>query len=513
MREYAFYKNYFEELVSDYDYTRRGKVFKTQEKYYYYDTGTGKVFECRLEIYEILKLLQQTNSFDNVCNLNYKDDVLLEALEELYCVVKSENILKAPLLKGFAAEQIEDLETSLEHGIKQVTFEVTQRCNLRCDYCIYQEDNTKFRGFYEKDDINFDIAKKVLDRVKDNVGKKFYCTFYGGEPLLNYQFIKQCVEYVQSLGLESEIFYSMTTNLTLMTKEIARFLASVPNFTVVCSIDGDQEIHDEHRKTIEGKGSFIQVMKGLKNLRNEYGHKDENIIVNMVLNPPYTKERFEKIQKFIDECPYLNENNNIMYSYVDYGTDYDVEELDRRLTIPDVSAFSSFYSPVQGWTKEKLSDISDPHKLFTWGNTLNSLVKLHKRKLSDTPMEKCYINGCCVPGGRRLYVTSAGEFQICERIGEAPIVGDADNGINLKAIQEKFINEYIEQSLPDCKKCWAVHLCGICYASCYNKEGLDLYKKRIRCVDERFELLDTTIIRICKKKIFMEFTIKYTESL
>ena len=93
---------------------------------------------------------------------------------------------------------------------------------------------------------------------------EFYITFYGGEPLLNFNLLKQCIEYVKSLNLSNTIMYSMTTNLTLMTKEIADYLAGVPNFTVVCSIDGNKELHDEHRKGPDGCGSFERAMEGLK---------------------------------------------------------------------------------------------------------------------------------------------------------------------------------------------------------------------------------------------------------
>ncbi len=90
---------------------------------------------------------------------------------------------------------------------------------------------------------------------------EFYITFYGGEPLLNFSLIKQCVEYVKTLNCSNTIMYSLTTNLTLMTQEIAEYLASVPNFTVVCSIDGNQELHDEHRKGSDGKAALSTQWK------------------------------------------------------------------------------------------------------------------------------------------------------------------------------------------------------------------------------------------------------------
>ncbi len=107
---------------------------------------------------------------------------------------------------------------------------------------------------------------------------EFYITFYGGEPLLNFSLIKQCVEYVKTLNCSNTIMYSLTTNLTLMTQEIAEYLASVPNFTVVCSIDGNQELHDEHRKGLDGKGSFEYTMEGLKKISERHMETEMKIL-------------------------------------------------------------------------------------------------------------------------------------------------------------------------------------------------------------------------------------------
>ena len=486
MKNYSDYKNFFSAVVEDGNYKRRGKVFRTRNRYYYYDTGTGKVFDCEKEVYIILQKLQTSNNFDSLKTLELEDTVLLNALAIIAEAVKSENILKAPVFDNFTGEQVTNLKRSLDTKLGQITFEVTQKCNLRCDYCIYQDDNPKFRNFSNYEDMPFEIAKKVIDYSKDKMKDEFYITFYGGEPLLNFRLIKQCLEYVKSLNLSNTIMYSLTTNLTLMTKEIAEYLASIPNFTVVCSIDGDKELHDAHRKSADGKGSFDLAMEGLKNLRNAYGDRDENIIVNMVITPPYTRERFDKMQKFFEDCPYINERNTIMHSYADHGTRHDTEELKRREKVTDNIMFMEHYNPLQCWSIEQFQDTDLPNHIFTWGSMLKGLLKIHKRGLSDTPMSKCYFNGCCIPGGRRLYITVDGKYHICERIGDAPSIGDVYDGINIPKIQEKYIDEYISKSIPFCQNCWAAHLCGICYASCYDENGLDMDTKKIRCISEKF---------------------------
>lgn len=96
------------------------------------------------------------------------------------------------------------------------------------------------------------------------------------------------------------------------------------------------------------------------------------------------------------------------------------------------------------------------------------------------------LNAITLTTGILTSLTVDGEYHICERIGEAPNIGNIMDGINIPKIQEKYIDEYIEQSRKYCQNCWAAHLCGICYASCYDENGLDMDTKKIRCISEKF---------------------------
>ena len=191
MNNYKVYEQFFSKVVEDGNYRRRGKVF-----------------ECEKVVYEVLKKLQDTNEFGRLKELELSEKEIESALKQIMESVNNENILKAPLLETFSGEQVTDLKKSLENKLGQITFEVTQKCNLRCDYCIYQEENPKFRDFSQHGDMSFEIAKKVIDYSLDKMKDEFYITFYGGEPLLNFKLIKQCIEYVKSLNLSNTIMYS-----------------------------------------------------------------------------------------------------------------------------------------------------------------------------------------------------------------------------------------------------------------------------------------------------------------
>ena len=129
--------------------------------------------------------------------------------------------------------------------ISEITFEVTQRCNLNCKYCGYGDFYCK----YDKrvgEDLSFDYAKNIIDYIfrfkKDLYPQKkngsFNFSFYGGEPLLNIELIREIVNYSKATYPQVEFTYSMTTNGTLIQK-YSEFIVN-NDFKISVSLDGDQ---------------------------------------------------------------------------------------------------------------------------------------------------------------------------------------------------------------------------------------------------------------------------------
>lgn len=235
------YDKFFEDLKKDGSLSRFGKTFKSDSNYYFFDSGTGKVLECEKSEYDVLKQLTENNSTD-FSDLLMDSNEIEKAIDNIVAAIDNENIFKAEPIVRFYGGHFENLNSLILQNIQQIIFEVTEDCNLRCKYCIYHEENDKFRVFGKKY-MDIDIAYKALDYVLENsYMPDLYVGFYGGEPLLNFEFIKKCVNYVLLNNNGKEITFSMTTNGTLITKEIAEYFASIPNFTITVSIDGDKEI-------------------------------------------------------------------------------------------------------------------------------------------------------------------------------------------------------------------------------------------------------------------------------
>ena len=203
--------------------------------------------------------------------------------------------------------------------------------------------------------------------------------------------------------------------------------------------------------------------------------------INSVLTPPYTVERIDKINQFFRLIPWLPKNVTIRTSYMQ-GSNKKKEINSEQKQQEIVEPFEAS-DPLGFWKLDRICQQRDEEIKYNMDNA--NLTRIQNRYITAEPIQSMEQNGCCAPGERRLYVTTIGKFHVCERIGESPVIGDVENGLDLEAIKKYYIDDYAKESLPDCSNCWAVHLCSLCFAACYNKEGIDINKKKNLCYDQR----------------------------
>lgn len=480
-------KNFFEELKE----TNRmplGKPFCTAKNFYFYDTGTGKVLSCNQYLYKILDCICDNIDapFDDILKLGISSRDLINALEDLRETVEQENILQAPLLTNFYSANTLCLDEFIENRLQMLTLEVTEQCNLRCDYCVYQSDNIKYRD-YGKNQMKFDVARQAIDYFishSKHSDKPFMLTFYGGEPLLMYELIKECVHYVEDRVLDKELMFSFTSNLTILTRDMAEYFAE-HNFSILVSLDGDEEMHNRHRHFANKTPSFSKTFENLKMLVEVYGNKAESLLgINSVISAPMEVEDLDRIQNFWNSNEWWPRKCAIRYSYVDTGipTEENNEEALKHLkeNNPD-----KLY-PVNAWRNQRAHnghyyEENPEERLLSNTNTESDFLKIHNRPITDKPMKHYPFNACCIPCSRRLYVTTDGKFKLCEKIGFSPYIGDIITGVDIDAVKKCYIEEYAKKSIPLCQKCWASQLCPVCYAQCYDENGLNIKSKVLEC--------------------------------
>ncbi|MDR2546793.1 MAG: radical SAM protein [Lachnospiraceae bacterium] len=464
---------------------RLGMLFSTQQNHYFYDNGTGKVAQLdsgEYRLFEWLYAKNHSHGYGELMDFLQCDDPVL-VLSNVRSIVTQEHLLMAPFITVFMSpDHKENLDEVLDRGVRIITLELTQQCNLRCDYCVYNESYGSERNFSSKD-MTKETVKASIDYIANYQGDELAITFYGGEPLLRFDLIKYGVEYAQSTIKDKKITYSMTTNLTLMTKEMAEFFASVEGFGITCSIDGPENVHDQYRKYPDGRGSFHDAMRGLRHLADAYDKETFASIISfsMVFAPPYSAEKLSEIQSFFESLDWLPTSLNKHISYPSAGSVKDeiIDIQQQYRHMPDTR------NPLLSWVGAELTDGSDWDELFTKTFLTEALLPIHKRPLSHTPIQTYGFNGSCVPGSQRLYICADGGIKLCSMIHTCPMMGNIHDGLDREKVKEHYIDKYETESVADCNDCWAFKICKVCYAGSYNACSFDIDKKREKCNDAR----------------------------
>ena len=349
--------------------------------------------------------------------------------------------------------------------------------------------------------MDWDIAKKAIDYTKAHSGKseeEVSISFYGGEPLINYELIKRVVEYSKKIMPDKKLRFAFTTNLSLMTKDKAEFFAK-EGFIILCSIDGPQEVHDTYRVDVKGNGTFSQALEGLKNLIEAYGNSaKDRILFNSVVTPPYSKKKFDAIKNFFENLEWLPPLLTKRFSYVE-GDSLREEDIDyscfenEYYEGKDVDKKLATIDPLTLWALENIIEDNDRDNI-SMDYDLDAFVRIQNRLILDKPYHLIKRNACCTPGGKRLFVRVDGSFHVCERVGNVPDIGNVDMGLDLEKMKRTYIEEYEKKSLSDCSDCWAVHLCAMCYSTCMGENGVDIDKKKRICEVHR-EILKGDLVK------------------
>jgi uncharacterized protein len=354
-----------------------------------------------------------------------------------------------------AAHTIEEMI----YNLNQVVFEVTDKCNLRCKYCAYGE------MYYDYDkrignNIPFVFIKNIMDYLTPLISKSddiLYISFYGGEPLLNFDAITQTVAYIKSLHLKRNIIFTMTTNGILLDKYID-FLKD-NGFKILVSIDGN-EFNNSYRVFPSGKNSFSKLLDNLHLIRNEYPqYFEKNIELNTVL---HNRNSIEDAHNFL---------------YKEFGKIPTVSSLDNSGIHPDkLSQFQEIYHDAQ----KELNSIPDMEYLINQQSAKNPFVydiAMFLKARAKNSTYECYEDifasknpyripsGTCLPFQKKMFITVSGKILPCERISQEYDLGYVnEEGVMLDyaEIANKY-NSYYAKMTHQCTNCYHYEDCLQCF--------------------------------------------------
>lgn len=464
---------------------RLGVLFSTSEdSHYFYDSGTGKIANCNSTERKLIdRILNDETSLDEACleDKEFKD------------LIESENLFACPESRDFIIPTQAEFKEMLEETCEQIILELTEECNLRCDYCIYSDHHPKFRGFSNKR-MSFNVAKKSIDIVLKNYKKeRFALTFYGGEPLIEFDLMKDCIEYTKTKYPNIKIDVSFTTNLTLLTKEMVDYFKSLENVAILCSIDGPRDFHNKYRKYFNGSETFDDAINGFNMLLESFyekGNTYKTIAINCVVVPPYSKRNLELLNTYFEDELKLPKDISVEYSYLDKG-DMNIDLGEDGIISHDIGgALES--SPLEEWAVTKLLEGDEESDSFSIVS--KDMLRVAKRIIvKDGVIDSTFMHGNCVPGQRRIHVTVDGDFKLCENMGDSPSIGNHIEGYNIEKTYEKYYEEYVEYFEDICNDCWAKAMCGICYVNTIGEHGVKPYVEDKMCSSSKELILDSFV--------------------
>lgn len=311
-----------------------------------------------------------------------------------------------------------------------------------------------------------------------------YLAFYGGEPLLNFNMIKQSVAYAKQVFEWRSISFGTTTNGTLLTDEIVDFLVQ-NNFRLTISLDGPQAIHDQSRVFgANEKGSYNIVVKNIERLMRRHPEYGKKIRINTVINP----------QNSYDEINSMFEDSKIaaldsLHTIVETENDDSMRPTDTYLNESLYNGFLMLLHLAGEIPEESLTRLSKDEI----AGTKKSLEKFERGRLGSIAAP----GGPCIPGKNKLFVDCSGNFYPCERVSEGSEcmrIGSLDTGLDMR--QADALLNIARLTEDQCKNCWAFSHCNICAKQVDENGKLSAAKKLEACKRTKkvvFSNIDTKV--------------------
>jgi radical SAM domain protein len=328
-------------------------------------------------------------------------------------------------------------------NISSFTIGVTEQCNLRCTYCcysgIYPEHRTHSKNSLKISDIS-DIISFIEDTVKSDT---FSVEFYGGESLLEIEWIKTFVDQISNAISEKQIKFELSTNGILLNKSVVDWLVQ-NKFHLFVSIDGIGKYHDLCRKDIGGHGTFTQIQTNLEYIKNRYPEFWSDKVDLMMtiwdisLLPEISREWSES-ELLSRKMPIRISEVAGIYNSETTKIDFDSEKqkylklVKYRIENPDESLIKTFFDIwLAEWTNRPIFELNDSVEYPT-----------------------------CLPNNKKLYIDTKGGVGICERITDTIRIGDIKHGLNFDAINRVVRNTaaFIDNH---CASCPSARICDIC---------------------------------------------------
>ena len=426
------------------------------------DVNSGAIHVVDDVTYDVIALYEGHTREEIVNSLRerYPETEVEEALDEVQMLVDNEELFTKDTYENY----IMDFKKR-PTVVKALCLHIAHDCNLACQYCFAEEGEYHGRRAL----MSFEVGKKALDFLIANSGNRrnLEVDFFGGEPLMNWQVVKDLVAYgrEQEKLHDKKFRFTLTTNGVLLNDEVMEFCNREMG-NVVLSIDGRKEVHDKMRPFRKGAGSYDLIVPKFQQFA-ESRHQDKY----------YVRGTF---------------------------THYNLDFSEDVLHLADLGFEQISMEPVVGQPEEPyaIQEKDLPQIFDEYDRLAKEMIKREKAgkgfnffhfmiDLTGGPCVAKRLSGCG-SGTEYLAVTPWGDLYPCHQfVGEEKfLLGNVFDGIKRTDICDEFrsCNVYTKKK---CKDCFARFYCsGGCPANSYNFHGTiddsydlscDMERKRVEC--------------------------------
>lgn len=435
------------------------------------DVNSGSVHVVDDIVYDMVPLLEPV--YESVSEENFVEEALKATAELSYTQEDKKEVSEAiyELAKAgqlYTKDVYENYIFDFKNRqtvVKALCLHIAHDCNLACKYCFAEEGEYHGRRAL----MSYEVGKKALDFLVANSGNRINLEvdFFGGEPLMNWQVVKDLVAYGRSLEEphNKKFRFTLTTNGVLLNDEVLEF-CNKEMANVVLSIDGRKEVHDKMRPYRGGQGSYDGIVP-----------------------------KFQKVAESRDQMNYY-----VRGTFTHHNLDFSKDVLH----LADLGFEQISVEPVVAPPEEDyaIQEADIPVLLEEYDKLAKEIIRYRKEgkgfnffhfmiDLEGGPCVAKRLSGCG-SGTEYLAVTPWGDFYPCHQFvgNEEFLMGNVDDGIVRTDIRDCFktCNVYAKEK---CKKCFAKFYCsGGCAANSYNFHGnindaydigCELQRKRIEC--------------------------------
>ncbi len=437
-------------------------LFRFKDQYIVMDVNSGAIHLVSAIVFDILYFFEDLD----IDIWSEKKSLMSEALAGKYEAWQIEEAISE--IDQLIAENMlftDDSQVTLgmlekrDAVIKAMCLHVAHDCNMRCGYCF--ADEGAFSG--ERSKLSLETGKKAIDFLLEKSGSRqnLEIDFFGGEPLMNFEVVKDLVAYGREREKEfgKNIRFTITTNGMLLDEEKEKFINEHMD-NVILSIDGRPEVNDRMRKTVSGQGTYDIIIDNYKRFTK---NRDGTYYVRGT----FTGHNLD----FVDDVKHLADMGFRNVSIEPVVTD---ETMDYAIRDEHIPAIMSEYDKLADMYLEYAKDGRD-FAFFHFNMDLDQGPCVIKR-----------VSGCGA-GTEYVAVSPEGDIYPCHQfVGEDQFrLGNIyEKGFDNK-LYDTFNKNHIYRK-SECMNCWAKFYCsGGCHANAYHANGDMLKPYEIGCEMER----------------------------